>query len=81
MPKRRWKQSSNDYTINGLKAWEDCIQNNIEEFEAEFCFNLQLIDIYFSAEWIRVVWITEQGMSINNVFPISKFLEFFNKHQ
>ena len=24
---------------------------------------------------------TEQGMSINNVFPIRKFLEFFNKRQ
>lgn len=81
MPKKPWKKSSDDPAINGLKVWENFIQDNIKEFEAEFCFSLQLIDVYFSADWMRVVWITEQGMSINNVFPISKFLEFFKKHQ
>lgn len=81
MPKKPWKKLSDDPTINGLRAWENFIQNHIKEFEAEFCFSLQLIDVYFSAEWMRVVWITEQGMSINNVFPISKFLKFFKRHQ
>lgn len=81
MPKKPWKKSNDDPTVNGIKIWEDCVRNNTEEFESEFCFNLQLIDVYFSAKWMRVVWITEHGMSINNAFPMSRFLKFFNKHQ
>jgi hypothetical protein len=79
MPKKHLSPLKSSRTIQGLKAWEDFIWSNIEDFEKRFCYGHQIVDVYFSTEWIRIVWMTEKGMSIGNLLPIDKFLTFMKE--
>ena len=81
MPKKHSNPLNNDSILSQLEGWEGFIWQNIEKFEEEFCYSHQLVDVYFSSAWMRIVWLTEEGMSISNTLPINKLLAFINKNK